>query len=202
MNLSAVGVSMIGPFIGIDAPVTVVQMLWVNLIMDTLGGLAFAGEPPLSSCMKEKPKRRDEQILNSYMVNEILTLGGFTVALSLAFLRLPFFTSHFRAASDNLYLLTGFFAFFIFAGVFNCFNARTDRMKLLANIAQNRPFTLIMLAISVIQLLFVYLGGSVLRTAPLLPEELTAAICAALLVFPAELLRKLIWKLFVKKSRY
>jgi hypothetical protein len=75
-------------------------------------------------------------------------------------------------------------------------------MKLLANIAQNRPFTLIMLAISVIQLLFVYLGGSVLRTAPLLPEELTAAICAALLVFPAELLRKLIWKLFVKKSRY
>ncbi len=48
MNLCAVGVSMICPFIGIDAPVMIVQMLWINLIMDMLGGLAFAGEAPLT----------------------------------------------------------------------------------------------------------------------------------------------------------
>lgn len=202
MNLSAVGVSMICPFMGIDAPVTVVQMLWVNLIMDTLGGLAFAGEPPLASGMKEKPKRRDEPILNSYMINQILVLGGFTVSLSLLFLKHPLFTSQFRSSADNIYLLTGFFAFFIFAGVFNCFNARTDRLKILAGILQNRPFSFIMLLISVIQILFVYLGGTVLRTTPLLPRELTVAMLAALLVFPIEFLRKLFWKLIVKKPRY
>lgn len=202
MNLSAVGVCMICPFIGIDAPVTVVQMLWVNLIMDTLGGLAFAGEQPLSSYMKEAPKKRDEPILNTYMVHQTLSLGGFTIALSLAFLKHPFFTSRFRASSDNLYLLTAFFAFFIFAGVFNCFNARTDRMKLLANLSKNRPFTAIMIAISVIQILFVYLGGAILRTVPLTPRELTVAILAALLVFPAECLRKLFWKFVIKKPRY
>ena len=88
MNFCAVAVSMIGPFIGIDAPVTVVQMLWINIIMDTLGGLAFAGEAPGAHCMKEKPKRRDEPILNRYMINQILFLGGFTVDLYLAFLKL------------------------------------------------------------------------------------------------------------------
>jgi magnesium-transporting ATPase (P-type) len=170
--------------------------------MDTLGGLAFAGEPPLPSIMKEKPKRRDEPILGGYMVNQILLLGAFTVGLSLTFLKHPVFTSHFRASTDNLCLLTAFFAFFIFTTVFNCFNARTDRLNLLAGITGNRPFTLIMLAISVIQIGFVYLGGSVLRTVPLHAEELTAALFAALLVFPAEFLRKLAWKLLIKKPRY
>lgn len=202
MNLCAVGVTMICPFIGIDAPVTVVQMLWINIIMDTLGGLAFAGEPPLESYMNEPPKRRDEPILNAYMVNQIVSLGAFTIVLSLAFLKLPFFTSNFRSAADNIYLLTAFFAFFIFAAVFNCFNARSDRINLLAGITQNRPFTLIMLMISVIQIGFVYLGGSVLRTVPLYAHELKTALVTALAVFPAELARKLFWKLVIKKPRY
>lgn len=202
MNLCAVGVTMICPFIGIDAPVTVVQMLWINIIMDTLGGLAFAGEPPLASYMKEPPKRRDEPILNSYMVNQIVVLGGFTIALSLAFLKHPFFTSEFRSAEDNIYLLTAFFAFFIFAAVFNCFNARSDRVNLFAGITKNRPFALIMLMISAIQIAFVYLGGNVLRTAPLYADELKTALLTALAVFPAEFVRKLFWKFVVKKQRY
>ena len=83
--------------------------------------------------MKEKPKRRDEPILNRYMIDQRVFLGVFTVALSLGFLKLPFFTHHFRSAPDGIYLLPRiFFAFFIFAGVFNCFNARTDRLRLLA----------------------------------------------------------------------
>ena len=64
MNLCAVGVSIIGPFIGIDTPVTVMQMLWINIIMDTLAGLAFAGEPPLPEYMEETPKQRTEPVLN------------------------------------------------------------------------------------------------------------------------------------------
>ena len=202
MNLCAVGVSMIGPFIGIDAPVTIIQMLWINIIMDTLGGLAFAGEPPLPSYMNEPPKRRDEPILNSYMVNQICFLGAFTVVLSLLFLKLPFFTSHFRYAEDKIYLLTAFFAFFIFAGVFNCFNARSDRLRFLSGITRNKPFTFIMASILIIQILFVYLGGSVLRTTPLLINELFFAFLSALLVFPADILRKIIWKSVIKKNKY
>lgn len=202
MNLCAVGVSMIGPFIGIDAPVTIIQMLWINIIMDTLGGLAFAGEPPLPSYMNEPPKRRDEPILNAYMVNQICFLGAFTVALSILFLKSPFFTSHFRYAEDKIYLLTAFFAFFIFAGVFNCFNARSDRLRFMSGITKNKPFTFIMASILIIQILFVYLGGSVLRTTPLLLNELFFAFMSALLVFPADILRKIIWRSIIKKNKY
>ncbi len=191
MNFCAVGVTMICPFFGIDAPVTVVQMLWINLIMDTLGGLAFAGEAPLPSYMEETPKRRDEPILNRYMAGEILWLGSLTVALCLFFLKSPAVISLFRPAENDIYLLTAFFALFIFASVFNCFNARTDRLKMTAGLAQNRAFLGIMAAVLVIQILFVYLGGSVLRTAPLTARELAVTSLFALAVFPIELIRKL-----------
>ena len=186
MNFCAVGVSMICPFLGYDAPVTVVQMLWINIIMDTLGGLAFAGEYAHESCMEEKPKRRDEPILNGYMIYEIVFGGGFTVALCLAFLKIPEITSRFRFAEDNIYLLTAFFALFIFASVFNCFCARTDRLRLGANLTKNKAFILIMAAILLIQIVFVYLGGSVLRTAPLTAKELWITSLLALSVFPAD----------------
>ncbi len=202
MNFCAVGVSMIGPFIGIDAPMTVVQMLWINIIMDTLGGLAFAGEPPLESCMRERPKRRDEPILNRYMVNEIVFLGGFTVGLCLLFLKLPGLVGQFRPAQDNIYLLTAFFALFIFASVFNCFNARTDRLSLLAGISGNPAFIGIMTAVLAVQLIFVYLGGSVLRTAPLTARELGVTMLLSLAVFPADFIRKLIWRFFRGKRGY
>ena len=193
MNLCAVGVTMICPFIGIDSPVTVVQMLWINLIMDTLGGLAFAGEAPLASYMDERPKRRDEPILNRYMMGEIAWLGGFTVALCLLFLKLPVITARFRPAEDNIYLLTAFFVLFIFASVFNCFNARTDRLNILAGLSRNKGFCFIMTAVLAVQILFVYVGGAVLRTAPLTAEELGVASLLALSVFPAEFLRK-VWR--------
>lgn len=202
MNFCAVGVSMAGPFIGIDAPVTVVQMLWINIIMDTLGGLAFAGEPPLQSCMRERPKRRDEPILNRYMVNEIVLLGGFTVGLCLLFLKLPGIAALFRPAPDNIYLLTAFFALFIFASVFNCFNARTDRLRLLAGISGNPTFVSIMAAVLTVQLIFVYLGGSVLRTAPLTLRELGITMLLSLAVFPADFIRKLLWRFFRGRRGY
>ena len=202
MNLCATGVSIICPFIGVDTPVTVVQMLWINIIMDTLGGLAFAGEAPLESCMSEKPKRRDEPILNGYMINEILIGGGFTIGLCVAFLKIPEISSLFRWSSDNIYLLTAFFALFIFASVFNCFNARTDRLRLLSNITKNRAFIVIMMAVLTIQIGFIYLGGEVLRTAPLTLRELGVTAALALLVFPADFIRKLVWRCIFGKKGY
>lgn len=202
MNFCATAVTMICPFLGIDSPVTVVQMLWINVIMDTLGGLAFAGEAPRDDYMRERPKRRDEPILNRYMVNQILLLGGFTVALCLFFLKSPLVTRLFRPAADNLYLLTAFFALFIFSSVFNCFHARTDRLRLTAGLRRNPVFLLIMVAILVIQILFVYVGGSVLRTAPLTAKELLVTLGISLAVFPAELIRKLLWRLRGQKNGF
>lgn len=202
MNFCAVGVSMIGPFVGIDAPVTVVQMLWINLIMDTLGGLAFAGEAPLPSCMKEKPKRRDEPILNGYMIHQILLLGGFTLALCMAFLLMPSVSTHFRSAPNRLCHLTAFFALFIFTSVFNCFNARSDRLRLFSGIGKNRAFLAVMALVGTVQILFVYLGGSVLRTMPLTIDELKYTLLLSLLVFPADLIRKLIWRCFGHSSGF
>ena len=193
MNLCAVGVTMICPFFGVDAPVTVVQMLWINLIMDTLGGLAFAGEAPLPSYMEEAPKGRDEPILNRYMVSEILWSGGYTLALCLFFLKCPLVTERFRPAGDSIYLLTAFFALFIFSSVWSCFNARTDRLNLLAGLHRNKGFCLIMVAVLAVQILFVYVGGAVLRTAPLTAGELWVTFLLSLTVFPAEVVRK-VWR--------
>ncbi len=202
MNFCAVGVSMIGPFVGIESPVTVIQMLWINIIMDTLGGLAFAGEAPLPSCMKETPKRRDEPILNGYMINQICVLGGATVALCMAFLLAPSVSSHFRATEGNLCLMTAFFALFIFTSVFNCFNARTDRLKLFSGLSKNKVFILIMALVSIVQIIFVYLGGSVLRTMPLTVSELGYTLSLSLLVFPAEIMRKIIWRILGKRQGF
>ena len=202
MNFCAVGISMIGPFIGIDAPVTVVQMLWINIIMDTLGGLAFAGEAPSPLCMKERPKRRDEPILNGYMVNQIVLLGVFTIALCLFFLLSPSVSSRFRYAPDSIYLLTAFFALFIFTSVLNCFNCRSDRMRMLNGLSGNPTFILIMLLIVTVQIVFVYLGGTVLRTAPLTVSELQTTLTLSFLVIPAEFLRRLLWRLGGKKTGF
>ncbi len=199
MNLGAVGVSMIGPFIGVDSPVTVVQMLWINVIMDTLGGIAFAGEHAPDEYMLEKPKRRDEAILNRYMILEIITMGVFTIILCFAFLKTPNIVRIFRYEENDLYLLTAFFALFIFSSVFNCLCARTDSLNLFKGIGKNKIFIIIMLLISAIQIGFIYLGGSVLRTLPLTWIELRATLVLALMVFPVDFLRKAILRLFGSK---
>lgn len=202
MNLCASGVSMIGPFIGIDSPVTVTQMLWINIIMDTLGGLAFAGEPPRQRYMEEAPKRRDEPILNGYMISTILLHGGFTLALGIAFLKHPFIKSHFLAYGEDIKLLTAFFAFFIFSSVLNCFSARTDRLNLFAGIMKNKVFLFIMAVICFIQTVFIYLGGEVLRTVPLDSTELVFTLGISLLVIPADFIRKVVMRMSGVKNGY
>ncbi len=202
MNMCAVGISMIGPFIGFESPVTVVQMLWINMIMDTLGGLAFAGEAPRQSYMKERPKRRDEPILNAYMINQIAISGIFTVGLYVFFLLSPYTKSLFRYSPDNIYLLTAFFALFIFTSVLHCFNCRTDRLKLFSGISKNKAFISIMILICAVQISFIYLGGAVLRTAPLSADELKITLLLSLCVIPIELIRKLLARLSGKKNGF
>ena len=195
MNLAACGVSLIGQFLGIDSPISIIQMLWVNIIMDTLGGLAFAGEPPLSYYMLEKTKSRDEKILNSDILHQIAFTGGYTLLLLIGFLGLGFFKSLFRPDPSDAYFMTGFYALFVFAGIFNCFNARCERMWLFSGIGKNKPFLLIMLIITVIQILMIYYGGEIFRTAPISPRELLNVFLLASSVIPFDIIRRAFKKL-------
>ena len=176
MNLAACGITLIGQWIGIDNPITIIQMLWVNIIMDTLGGLAFAGEAPLDYYMMEKPKRRDEPILSRQVLSHILLNGAFTLGLLVLFLVHPYF----RGIYENSALLfTAFYALFIFSGIFNSFAARSERLFILHNIGKNKPFIFIMLLVTVIQLFIIYFGGELFRSIPLLPTELGVAVLLA-----------------------
>ena len=125
MNLAACSVTLIGQLIGIENPITIIQMLWVNIIMDTLGGLAFAAEAPLHYYMKEPPKRRDEPILSGAALAHVALNGIFTLALLLVFLMHPFFKGLYSLDDGGLSHLTAFYALFIFAVLFNCFSARS-----------------------------------------------------------------------------
>ncbi len=191
MNVCAVGVSIAGPLIGIDTPVTVMQMLWINLIMDTLAGLAFSGEPPLEEYMQEPPKQRDEPVLNQYMTGQIASTGAFTVLLCVLFLWLPPVRAWMDYTVEPVRLLTAFFALFIFSGVFNAFNARTHRLNLLAHINKNPMFVLIMGMVIAVQVVILYFGGSLFRTVPLTPSELAVTAGLAFLVIPADWVRRM-----------
>ena len=194
VNFSSALVCMIAPLLGFETPITVSQMLWVNMIMDTLGGLAFAGEAPQKRIMRECPKRRDEPIINGYMAHQILISGGFSALVSMLCLKAPFFVSHFRESGGDIVLLSAFFALFIFLGVMQCINSRTDRLNIFNGITQNPAFVTIMTLILVIQISFIYFGGALLRTVPLLPGELLFAFLLAFSAVPFELIRKIIWR--------
>ncbi|MDD7430206.1 MAG: HAD-IC family P-type ATPase [Oscillospiraceae bacterium] len=86
INVAAVAVSFICPLLGMDNPLSIIQILWVNLVMDTLAALAFGGEPALSRYMQEKPKSRKEPIISKYMWSEIITGSAWALILSMAFL--------------------------------------------------------------------------------------------------------------------
>ncbi|WP_312353645.1 calcium-translocating P-type ATPase, PMCA-type [Aminipila sp.] len=200
VNLCAVIVSIVGPFMGVDTPVTVIQMLWINMVMDTLAGLAFSGEIPLSEYMKEPPKQRDEAIINKYMWNQILFTGTYTASLCLLFLKLPVFHQLFRSYEGTNYFMTAFFSLFIFASIFNSFNARTYRLNLLAHLKGNKSFIFIISLICVVQILLIYFGGSVFRTAGLTFVELQMVLFLAFSVVPVDIVRKLIIRMHGKKG--
>ena len=175
LNFCALGVSVIAPFIGVDSPITVIQMLWINMVMDTLAGLAFGGEPALLRYMKEPPKRRDEPIINAYMWREIIFGGLFSILLCLWFLKSRIIADMF-GTRDGIRFLTAFFALFMFSGIFGSFCARTHKINLLDHLAGNKPFIVIMGAVALIQLCIIYFGGSVFRTGGLPLNDLLTVI--------------------------
>ena len=193
-NFCALFLSIIGPFIGINTPITIIQMLWINMIMDTFAGLAFSFEPALKETMTESPKKKNEPIMNKYMYSEIIFTGLYSALLCLFFLKSPWISSLIRPDDQNKYLMTAYFALFIFIGIGNAFNARTHRLNLFAHLKENIVFIFIVLFIASVQLILIYKGGVVFRTFGLTPFELTFVIFLAFTVIPIDFLRKIILK--------
>ena len=191
VNICAVSLSIIGPFIGLETPVTVIQMLWINMVMDTLAALAFAFEPALEEYMEEKPKKRDEAIINDYMKHEIFVTGVYSTLLCILFVKLPIFSHIFRDGANQEYLLTAFFGLFIFMGIFNSFNARTHRLNLLANLKFNKVFIIVISFIVIVQILLLYFGGNLFRTFGLTFFEFQIMLLLSFSVVPIDFLRKL-----------
>ncbi len=194
INVAAVLISFVSPLLGIENPLSITQILWVNLVMDTLAALAFGGEPALQRYMEETPKRRDEPIVSRRMWSSILIGAGWTFALSLVFILTPFSHAFFRADAADKYLLTGYFAFFIFIAVFNAFNARTDQLNLFDNLSGNPGFLRVMGLIVVVQVIMTYCGGVILRCFGLNAGEWLFVLVMAVTIIPLDLVRKLVMK--------
>ena len=202
INVGAVLISFVCPLLGLENPLSITQILWVNLVMDTLAALAFGGEPALDRYMEEAPKRRDEKIINPYMFSAIGTGSLWGFAMGLVFLLTDFSRSYFRDTNpegvnitfggDSVYVLTGYFAFFIFLAVFNAFNARTDRINLLDNIGGNPGFLKVMALIVVVQIGMTYLGGAILRCYGLTGGEWAFVLAMAFTIIPVDIVRKML----------
>ncbi len=194
VNMAALVVAIIGPLIGVSTPVTIIQMLWINMIMDTFAGVAFSFEPPLKEYMDEPPKDKNEPIMSSYMLSQIIFTGAYSSILCILFLKLPIFKVFIRSESE--YFMTAYFALFIFIGIFNAFSSRTTRYNLLANLLQNKVFLTIFCMISIIQIYLIYFGGDLFRTYGLLPLELIFVTILAFSVIPIDFIRKHLLKYF------
>ena len=209
INVAAVLVSFVCPLIGVANPLSVIQILWVNLVMDTLAALAFGGEPPLERFMHEKPKRRTEPIISRYMLSEIAVGSGWSFILSMAMLILGTFpknslTSFLEQwgllrddmaagfAEQHAILHTAYFAFFIFIAVFNAFNARTERTNLFDNLGKNKGFLTVFGIIAIVQILMTYLGRGILSGWGLNLTEWLVVLIPAISIIPIDLIRKAI----------
>ncbi|MDR1471554.1 MAG: calcium-translocating P-type ATPase, PMCA-type [Synergistaceae bacterium] len=190
INVSAVLISFAAPLLGMPNPLSITQILWVNLVMDTLAALAFGGEPALARFMREHPKRREESIVSRYMWSAIGTASLWTSAVGMFILLSPVARGWFRPDEGNRYLLTGFFAFFIIMAVFNAFNARTERLNLLDNIGRNKGFWRVITLIVVIQVAMTYLGGAVLGCYGLTLREWAVVLACSFSIIPVDLARK------------
>ena len=194
INLCSLLVSIIGPFIGIPVPITVVQMLWINMIMDTLSGLAFSYEPALTEYMYEEPKKKSENIINNYMFNQIITTGLYSAILCIFFLKSKCINNIF---GDDL--MTAFFGLIIFISIFNSFSARTHRLNILGNIFKNKVFIIIISFVIIMQIFLIYKGGDLFRTSGLTINEFIVMMMFAFTVIPVDFIRKIILKYKGKK---
>ncbi len=207
VNVAAVLTCFLAPFFGENEILTVIQLLLVNLAMDTLAAIAFGSEPALKEYMKEKPIPRDESIVSKSMLIEVICSALYITVLCLCIRFVPALqglcgltaAGYPDVAHLPIVLNAAVFATFMMAITFNGFNARTEHMNVFEHIGRNRNFLLVMGTILVAQFVFVTIGGNVLKVHALTPTTWIVCVVLAFLVIPVELIRRSLMKKNDKK---
>ena len=208
INISAVLISFIMPLLDLSNPLTITQILWVNLVMDTLAALALGGEPALKRYMKEQPKRRDESIVSKSMKSQLtvstmwIFLCSFFILVSQMWTASPVWSFVRNTQSEKgewIYLMTAYFAFFIFISVFNSLNVRTEKLNVFEHITENPNYFRIMGLIVVIQVVMTYIGGEIFNCHGLNAMEWLFVIVLSVSIVPVDLIRKAITNAINKK---
>jgi len=187
INVSAVLINLIAPLLGQENPLTIMQILWINLIMDTLAALALGGEAALKRYMKELPKKRDDAIVSGDMWKAIFVDSTWISFLSLLFLFSPLKDIFFESVEI---MHTAYFTFFVMVAMFNAFNARTDSINIFDNLSGNKNFLRILSLIVVIQVALVYIGGEIFRCHGLNLNQWGIVLLCAVSVIPVDMARK------------
>ena len=197
INVAAVIVSAISPFFGIEEPLKVTHLLFVNLVMDGLGAIMLGNEPALEKYMLEKPRRRDERIVSRRMFIQIVTMGIWLTVLSFVFLKLPFFDSFFENDAQKY---TAYFVLFIVAALFNGFNVRDDGFAIFKGLNLNPGFLKVWFAIVAVQAMIVNAGfvpfavfkwiGNMFSCVPFHAAGWMVTILLAATMIPVDFVRK------------
>jgi len=199
INVAAVVVSAVAPFFGVEEPLKVTHLLFVNLVMDGLGAIMLGNEPAQERYMSEKPRRRDESIVSRAMMGQILTMGLWLTALSFLFLKLPLFDQFFASQEQKL---SAYFVLFIWCALFNGFNVRDDGARIFKGLDENTGFMKVFLTIIVVQALIVNAGlipslswvGNMFSCVPFSPVGWAVVAVLAVTMIPVDLLRKAVTK--------
>ncbi len=201
INVAAVVVSAIAPFFGVEEPLKVTHLLFVNLVMDGLGAMMLGNEPALKEYMNEKPRRRDESIISKKMMTQILVMGGWLTIMSFIFLKAPVFVNKFFDGNNDK-LLTGYFVLFIVSALFNGFNVRDERFGIFKGLNENTGFIKVFAIIVIVQAVIVNAAlvpfplfkwiGEMFSCVPFGIEGWLIVILLAFTMIPVDLLRKII----------
>ncbi len=160
INVAAVVVSALAPFFGVEEPLKVTHLLFVNLVMDSLGAIMLGNEPALPKYMHEKPRRRDESIISKKMASQIGIMGAWVVALSALYFMIPQIAAIFGSQASQGFAstvaispehITGYFVLFILAALFNGFNVRDEGWGIFGRLRENPNFIKIFLVIALVQ---------------------------------------------------
>ena len=193
VNVAAVLTCFIGPLFGENVILTVIQLLLINLAMDTLAAIAFGSEPALKEYMNDKPVPRTASIVSKEMLTEVIISALYITFICLAIL----FISPVRNLFGNVdvtYLKSALFATFMMAITFNGFNARTSHINVFESLGRNKNFLLVIGAIFLMQFVFVTFGGDVLSVESLSVQSWIVCIVLAFLVIPIDMIRKVIMR--------